>query len=231
MHLPNEFLDPKIATGLSGAAAAVLSCCFAKVREAVTALVPAEAFAAAGKNVSNIAGRMKRILTGEGEKFVYKMGMVSALIFSAQMFNFPISHGTSGHLMGGIFAAVLLGPFGGTIALALVLIIQSFFFADGGILALGANIINMAVIGTLLGYFIYIGLKKLMPEWLAIAISAWITVVLAALACAYEMGFSGTASLSTVVPAMLKVHSVIGLGEALITLPLIKLFKTITERE
>lgn len=226
MHIPDGFLDPKISTGLLGAASFALSFCLGKVKEMATALQPMEALAVAGRNITSLPGRMKRVLTGEGEQLIYRIGMVASLVFAAQMFNFPISQGTSGHLIGGVFAAVVLGPFAGMIAMTAVLLIQSFFFADGGLLALGANIINMAVIGALLCYYVYFFLKKVLPEWSAIFISAWVSVFLAAFACALEIGFSGTAPYSTVVPAMLRVHFIIGIAEGLITLALINLFRS-----
>ncbi|MFA4905169.1 MAG: energy-coupling factor ABC transporter permease [Candidatus Margulisiibacteriota bacterium] len=231
MHIPDGFLDPKISSGLIGVAAAVLGLSFAKVREIVTALAPAEALAAAGKGMGNVVGGMKRVLTGEGERTIYKMGMVATLIFAAQMFNFPISDGTSGHLIGGVFSAVILGPFAGTIVISAVLAVQMFFFADGGLLAIGANIVNMAVIGTILAYYIYFLLKKIMPEWTAILVSAWASVALASFACALELGASGTIPFATVIPAMVKVHAVIGVAEALITLALVKLSRQLLKEQ
>jgi cobalt/nickel transport system permease protein len=192
MHIPDGFVDPKIAYGLTGVAVAVLGYCLNKVREAVTALAPQEAFAAAGRGARNFAGRSRRVLTRLGEQKVYMMGMVAALIFAAQMFNFPVSDGTSGHLIGGVLAAVLLGPFAGTIAVAAVVIIQALFFADGGLIAMGANVVNMACLGALLGYYIYAELKKRLLEWQSIILAAWCSVMIAALATSLEIGISGT---------------------------------------
>jgi len=228
MHIPDGFLDPKISTGLMGAAGFALAFSLVKVRTMVTALKPAEALATTAGNISN---GVRRVLTGQGEQTIYKMGMAASLIFAAQMFNFPVSQGTSGHLIGGVLAAVILGPFAGTIVISMVLAVQSLFFADGGLLALGANIINMAVFGTIAAYYIYYLIKKIAPEWLAIAIAAWASVPLAALACALELGASGTIPYSTVVPAMLKVHLVIGIAEALITLALVKIFRSLHKEE
>jgi len=225
MHIPDGFLDPKISYGLMGAAVAVLAYCLAKVKAAVTALAPQEAFAAVGKGISSFAGNSRRVLTRFGEQKIYQMGMVAALVFAAQMFNFSIGAGTSGHLIGGVLAVVLLGPFSGTLVIAAVLIIQSLFFADGGLIAMGANIINMAFFGALLCYYIYVSLKKYIPEWLSIGISAWCSVVIAALATSLEIGLSGTFALGMVVSSMLKVHVIIGIAEALITIVLVKAFK------
>lgn len=225
MHIPDGFLDPKVSGSMMGAASLVVAYAFAKVRAAVTAVVPQEALAAAGRGVSNITSGTKRVLTKLGEQKIYLMGMVASLVFAAQMFNFPVGQGTSGHLLGGVLAAVLLGPFAGTLVIASVLGIQSLFFADGGLWALGANIINMAFFGAMVSYFIYIGLKRIMPEWTAIAISAWLSVVMAAFACSLEVGFSGTIGFGTVIPAMLKVHALIGVVEAMITVAMINIFR------
>jgi len=231
MHIPNDFLDPNLSTGLLGAASAAIAFSLSKLKEMVTALQPAEALAAAGRNIGSLPGRMRRVLTADGEQLIYRIGMVASLIFAAQMFNFPVDQGTSGHLIGGVFAAVALGPFAGMLAMAAVLLVQSIFFADGGLLAIGANILNMAVIGSLCCYYFYFFLKKIVPEWAAIFVSAWVSVLLAALACALEIGASGTAPFSSIIPAMLKVHLTIGLAEGLITIALVNLFRLMIREE
>ncbi|KAF0133241.1 MAG: cobalt/nickel transport system permease protein [Candidatus Saganbacteria bacterium] len=231
MHIPDGFLDPKISAGMMGAAAMALGYCFSKLKAAVTAVVSQHALAVAGKGVQSIASGGRRVLTKLGEQKIYQMGMTASLIFAAQMFNFPISSGTSGHLIGGVFASVILGPFAGAIVIASVLLVQSFFFADGGLLALGANIINMAVLGSLVCYYIYYYLKKIAPEVVAIMAAAWTSVVLAALACSLQIGFSGTIALSEIIPAMMRVHMVIGIAEALITLALVNVFRSMLKEE
>ena len=231
MHIPDGFLDPKVSAGMMGAAAVVLGYCLSNVRAAVTAVVPQHALAAAGRGMSNVVGGMRRVLTSDGERAIYKMGMVAALVFAGQMFNFPISGGTSGHLIGGVFASVILGPFAGAIVIAVVLAVQMLFFADGGLIAIGANIINMALCGAIIGYGLYYLLKKMTPDWIAIAVAAWLSVVLASFACALELGFSGTIPFDLVIPAMVKVHMVIGIAEALITLALINIFRGMLKRE
>jgi len=154
------------------------------------------------------------------DKSVPLMGVMAAFIFAAQMLNFPVLGGTSGHLIGGVLAAVTLGPFAGAIVLSLVLIVQCLVFQDGGITALGANIFNMAVVGTIIGYYIYAFLKSvffrknILP---AVLIASWLSVVLASLFCAFELAFSGVSPLKVVLPAMVFVHLFIGIGEAIIT--------------
>ena len=207
-----------------GAAVGVLGYCLSKVLSAITVLVPNSVLATAGANATKMYNNGQLALTKFGSEKIRKMGVVAAWIFAAQMFNFPISNGTSGHLLGGVFAAVLLGPFAGTIVISVVLLAQSIFFADGGVLAIGANIINMGFVGCLLSYYVYDYLKKFINENVAIAIAAWFSVVAAAFACSVEIGMAGKISAGTVTKAMLSVHAVIGIVEAAITLLLLKIF-------
>ncbi|MEH1966625.1 energy-coupling factor ABC transporter permease [Nostoc sp.] len=151
------------------------------------------------------------------------LGLTTAFIFAAQMINFPVAGGTSGHLLGGTLAAIVLGsPWAGTLCIATVLIIQAVLFADGGITALGANIFNMAVVGVWVGWVLTQTLQRLfggsrgrLP--LAAGIAAGVSVVVAAIACAIELALSGTAPVAIVLPAMTGVHILIGIGEGLIT--------------
>jgi cobalt/nickel transport system permease protein len=149
------------------------------------------------------------------------MGLTAAFVFAAQMFNFPVLAGTSGHLMGAVLAAVLLGPAGGVLVMTSVLVVQALLFADGGLLALGANVLNMAVAGPLAGYAIYAGVRRLLPGQrgtvIAVAFSAWCSTVLASVLCAGELAWSGTVPWSAAFPAMANVHMLIGLGEGVIT--------------
>ncbi len=213
---------------MAAAAAAALAYSFAKVRAMVTALQPVKALAT---TAGNITSGLKRVLTPQGEKTVMKMGIAASLIFSAQMFNFPVSSGTSGHLIGGVFAAVILGPFAGAIVIAAVLLIQALFFADGGLVVLGANIVNMSLIATIGCYYVYSFIKRYSPEWIAIASAAWLSVVLASAMAALQIGLSGTVELGTVMKAMVSVHAVIGIAEAAISLLLVGLFRTFLKGE
>ena len=228
MHIPDGFLDPKMSAGMMSAAALALAFCMAKVRQAVTAVVPAKILAGAGAGANKVMQSGRRMLTSFGEQQIYKMGMVAALVFAAQMFNFPVEHGTSGHLIGGVLAAVLLGPFAGAIVISVVLAVQMLFFGDGGLIAIGANIVNMALIGSLGCYYIYYWMKKVLPEWAAIAAASWSSVVLASLVCSLQIGLSGTIGLGTVTHAMLRVHTLIGIAEALITIAFVYLFRSMT---
>lgn len=155
------------------------------------------------------------------DKMVPLMGVMSAFIFAAQMLNFPIAGGTSGHLLGGVLAAVLLGPFPAAIVISVVLTIQCLIFQDGGITALGANIFNMAIVGTMVGYLIYAFIHKLIKSKIGImigtAVASWFSVVIASSFCAIELAISGTSPLSIALPAMAGIHALIGIGEAVIT--------------
>jgi cobalt/nickel transport system permease protein len=150
------------------------------------------------------------------------LGVAAAFIFAAQMFNFQVAGGTSGHLLGGVLAAVLLGPWAGTIVMACVIAVQALIFQDGGLLAMGANIFNMGIVGTLGGFYLYRALAALLggeqrARIPAAAIAAWASVVAGALCMAGELAVSGTTPLQVALPAMVGVHVLIGVGEALIT--------------
>ena len=154
-----------------------------------------------------------------------RFAAVAALVFAAQMLNFPVQDGTSGHLLGGVAAAGLLGVPFGVLALALVVSIQSLVFADGGLLVLGANVFNMALLGAGAGGLLNEVLRKSgLQRHLALLLSAWASVLLAASACSVELAMSGTISTEKVLPAMLGVHALIGVGEAVVTLVLVSAF-------
>jgi cobalt/nickel transport system permease protein len=156
------------------------------------------------------------------------LSVSSAFIFVAQMINFPILYGTSGHLVGGVFLATLLGPYTGILGMTIVLLMQALFFADGGILTFGANVFNMAIIGGLsffLVSFFAKDPKKRRFFFLSLFAVSWLSVMLGALACGLEIGFSPVFSdaggITVTVPAMLFWHALIGLGEAAITATLV----------
>jgi cobalt/nickel transport system permease protein len=157
------------------------------------------------------------------ERAIPLMGVTAAFIFAAQMFNFQVVGGTSGHLLGGVLAAVLLGPWAGTLVMVAVVAVQALVFQDGGLVVMGANIFNMGIIGTLGGYAIYRALCGILggeprSRIPAAGIAAWLSVFLAAAAMAVELGLSGTTDLRLALTAMLAIHALIGIGEALITM-------------
>jgi cobalt/nickel transport system permease protein len=156
------------------------------------------------------------------ERAVPLMGVMAAFIFAAQMVNFPVAGGTSGHLLGGVLAAVLLGPWVATLVMTSVIAVQALVFQDGGFVVLGANILDMGIVGTLGGFAIYTTLCRVLggedrARYPAAAVAAWFAVMLGALAMSLQLAASGTSPLVVTLPAMLGVHAVIGIGEALIT--------------
>ena len=158
------------------------------------------------------------------ERRVPLAGLVAAFVFAVQMINFPVATGTSGHLLGGALAAVLVGPAVGAVCVSVVLGVQALLFADGGLSALGLNVINMALLTAFGGYAIFVVVRRLLPRasssvMLASGIAAAASVVVSAVAFTveYAVGGTGTASVSTVAAAMVGVHALIGIGEGVIT--------------
>jgi cobalt/nickel transport system permease protein len=141
-----------------------------------------------------------------------------------------VAGGTSGHLLGGALAAILLGPWAGMLTITSVLAIQALLFQDGGLLALGANIFNMAVVGVLLAWVVYTSVKRLLGSrgWAQLAAgfaAAWLSVVVASLVAAVELGISGASPWAVVLPAMGGVHALIGIGEGLITVAVLSFLR------
>lgn len=154
-----------------------------------------------------------------GEKQVPLMGVMAAFIFAAQMINFPVAGGTSGHLLGGALAAIVLGPWAAMLVMTAVVAVQGLLFQDGGLLVMGANILNMGLVTAAIGYGLYrttVGQSKNIKLFVA-GVAAWLSVMAGALLTSFQLWLSGTSQLQIVIPAMLGVHALIGLGEAIIT--------------
>lgn len=150
------------------------------------------------------------------------LGVLAAFVFAVQMLNFPVAGGTSGHLLGATLAAVLLGPWLACLVMAVVIVTQAFVFADGGVTALGANVLNMGVLGALLAGVLVAGTLRVLPATRGaflgtVAGVSWLAVMAGAAATSVQLSLSGTVGLGTVLPAMLGVHALIGIGEAVIT--------------
>ena len=152
-----------------------------------------------------------------------RFAAIVALIFAAQMMNFPVMNGTSGHLLGGVLAASLLGTPLGVLAVALVVTIQSLVFSDGGVTVLGANVFNMALLGAGVGGWLRERLVGSLGQYAATAVAAWCSVVLAAFAVSVELALDGQIAFGSVLAAMVGTHALIGVGEALITLAAVAL--------
>ena len=195
MHIPDGFINP----GVSAAAGVV---------------------AAGGFGVA--ARRARVYLT---ERLVPLAALVAAFVFAAQMINFPVLPGMSGHLIGGVLAAVLVGPAAGYIVVSIVLIVQALVFADGGLSALGLNIVNMGLVGAVGGYYVFRALMRATGNRrsrvpMVAGIAAFASVPLVAVAFAVEFAIGGTAeslSMGTILWALLTTHTLIGIGEGLIT--------------
>jgi cobalt/nickel transport system permease protein len=173
--------------------------------------------------IALIAISLKRVEAVYGDRTVSLMGVCAAFIFAAQMINFPIPGGTSGHLMGGVLAGALLGPWAGSLVMSAVFIVQAVLFQDGGLTVLGPNIFVMGLIGTFGGYYLYQAIRVSLgrDRWAStaagLAVAAWVSVVGAAAIVAFMLALSGTVPLGAAMIAMVGWHALIGIGEALIT--------------
>jgi len=172
-----------------------------------------------GVTIVTLAIAISKTNRSLGEKQVPLMGVMAAFIFAAQMLNFPVAGGTSGHFLGGALAAIVLGPWAGILVMTAVIAVQGLLFQDGGLLVMGANIFNMGLLTAIVGYVLYrsvMGRSK--GARLAVAgLAAWLSTVIASLLVSLQLWLSGTSRLEIVVPAMLGVHVLIGMGEAVIT--------------
>jgi len=191
MHIPDGFLDAKTALATGALSVAGLGYALREVRRELP------------------------------PRRVPLLGLAAAFLFAAQMVNFPVMGGTSGHLVGGALVAVLLGPAAAVVVVATVLIVQCFLFADGGVMALGANLFNMGLTATVGGYAVYRGVARLLPglrgRVAALAFAGWCSTIIAAAACAGQLAWSGTVAWRVGFPAMVGVHALIGLGEGAVS--------------
>ena len=193
MHVPDGFLDARTLVATAGLAAAGVGLALRQVRRPLP------------------------------PRRVPLIGLAAAFVFTAQLLNFPVAAGTSGHLIGAALAAILLGPAAAVVAMTAVLLLQALMFADGGITALGANALNLALVAPLVACAVFGVVRRvagtgLQPTLFATGIAAWCATLAAALACATELAASGVAAWGTVLAAMGGVHMIIGLGEAVITM-------------
>lgn len=192
MHIPDGFLSTEVAAACA---------------------VPA---------VAGVGYGLRRARLDLDDRRIPLLGVTGAFVFAAQMLNFPVAGGTSGHFLGAALAALLLGPWLAAVVLAVVLLLQALLFADGGITALGANVLNMGLLGGLTVGGLMRGARAVLPRrrstLLAIAgAGAWLAVMVGAAATSIELALSDTVPLGTVLPPMLGVHALIGVGEAVIT--------------
>jgi len=196
MHIPDGFVDVPTAVATGAVSLGVVACAVRKT----------------SKNL--------------GERTIPLLGATAAFIFAAQMLNFPVAGGTSGHFLGAILAVALLGPWAASIVMTVVLVVQALGMADGGVTAIGANVFNMGVLAVFAGFGLFYLLKKVLPRTrsgylISFAVASWVSVILASAAASLELAISGTVPLSVALPAMVSVHMIIGLGEAVIATALV----------
>ena len=194
MHVPDGFLDAATSIGTGGIAVGAVGVALQGARRELD------------------------------DKAAPMAGLVATFVFAAQMLNFPVGAGTSGHLLGGALAAVLVGPWTGMLCLSVVLLVQSLLFADGGVTALGTNVVLMGVVGVLAGWLTFRGLQLVLPKRAGLvaplaAVAAYVSVPVTALAFVglYAVGGTAPVPLDALTTAMVGWHLVIGLGEAAIT--------------
>ncbi|MBT2470362.1 energy-coupling factor ABC transporter permease [Streptomyces sp. ISL-66] len=194
MHVPDGFIDAPVSI--------------------------AAGVAAAGAVAVSLRGARREL----DERTAPLAGLVAAFIFAVQMLNFPVAAGTSGHLLGGALAAILVGPYTGVLCVSVVLLMQGVLFADGGLTALGVNVVNMAVVTVVVAYAVFRGLVKLLPDGRrSVTVAAFTGALLSVPAAAgmftllYALGGTTDVPLTKVFGAMVGVHVLIGVGEALIT--------------
>lgn len=182
-------------------------------------------------SIGGLIAALRNIRKKFSDRMIPTMGVLAAFIFAAQMFNFPVAGGTSGHLMGGVLASAVVGPMAASVVMTVVLIVQCLLFQDGGIVALGANIFNMAIVGCWVGWAVYFSIWKIgrgkLLQSVGIFIGAWISVVAAATCCAFELTLSGTVPLFVGLPAMVGIHAIIGIGEGIITMIVVSFIKKV----
>ncbi len=166
-----------------------------------------------------IAMAVQRTKGELGERQVPLMGIMAAFIFAGQMINFPVAGGTSGHFLGGALAGIVLGPWAGILVMTAVIGLQALLFQDGGLLVMGANIFNMGLVTALIGYGFYrsVAGQSRGVRFAVAGVAAWLSVMAGAFFTAMQLWLSGTSPLAIVMPAMLGVHAIIGIGEALVT--------------
>lgn len=193
MHLPDGFLDAKTALLSTGVAAA------------------------------GVGLALRQVSASIEPRRVPMLGLGAAFVFAAQMLNFPIAGGTSGHLVGGVLTAILLGPSAAILVMTCVLIVQCLMFADGGLIALGANVFNMGIVNVCGGYFVFTLIRSAMRMEqhrafvFAAAFAGWFGSVLSSVVCAGELALSNTVPWSIAFPAMAYAHMIIGAGEGVAT--------------
>lgn len=229
MHIPDGFLENAVSAPLIGAAAVSAGYSVSKLKkELFQKKIVAKKKLALAEGDTDSSVNEKWSLKARGREKIFAMATIGAFIFATQMMNFPVAEATSGHLIGAALATIVLGPFAGVLIISAVLILQALLFGDGGIIALGSNIINMAVVGSFVAYFVFDKLFRL-PEklstkfFIGVFVAAWLSVLAASTVCSIELMLSGHGGIE-VLTSMTLVHALIGIGEGIITMFIVALF-------
>lgn len=195
MHVPDGFIDAPLSLAAGGVAAA------------------------------GVAVALKGARRELDDRTAPLAGLTAAFVFAAQMINFPVAGGTSGHLLGGALAAILVGPYTAVLCISVVLMVQGLLFADGGLTALGVNVTDMALVGVVVGYGVFGLLVRVLPRSRAAVSGAAFTAALVSVPAAalsftgiYALGGTTEVPIGTVIGAMVGIHLLIGIGEGLITM-------------
>jgi cobalt/nickel transport system permease protein len=221
MHIPDGFLNNTLVGGLLAGSVIMLGYCLSKILKNVTVASRVLANNVSGTGIDSQLGFSENV-----NKYFQRLALIALWVFAFQMFNIPVKSATSAHLLGGVFAAILAGSFAGFTIMSFVLITQSLFFSDGGVLALGANIFNMAFIGSFLSYYVYKYFSR-RSHYVGVFIACFFSVMTASLVCLLELGLSGSIMFSTAFKDMMNLHLGVASLETLITLALIKVFISI----
>ncbi|MDI6601654.1 MAG: energy-coupling factor ABC transporter permease [Thermoanaerobacteraceae bacterium] len=188
MHIPDGFVDAKTA---------------------ITTYTISTAF------VTYSMSRAKKTMQDKNIPF---MASMASFVFVAQMINFPIIGGTSGHLLGSVLLSYVFGPWVSAVIMTVVISMQAILFGDGGLTALGANVLNMAIAANFIGYFVIILFKNFrVNNTLSLVIASWVSVMISALMAAIEISLSGVVDFKIIATSMLFWHAFIGIGEGLLT--------------
>jgi cobalt/nickel transport system permease protein len=224
VHIPDGVLNNNFSRGMLCGTLFMLNYCLSRVLKTTT--IPVGATGISGGNRSDIGFKISNFSNSNISEYFQKLAIIAMWIFAFQMFNVPVSSTISAHLIGGTFAAIIAGPFAGFLVMSSVLTVQSLFFADGGILALGVNIFNMAFVGSFVTYYVY---NKLLSEknyYLAILGACLFSVLAAAFFCLIELNISEIVCFTEIFEDMMKMHLIVALLESIVTLIFLKIFKS-----
>jgi cobalt/nickel transport system permease protein len=220
VHIPDGFLNSNFSKGMLVVALFMLNYCLSRIFKIAAIFV-----GTSGGSGKNISFKTINFPNNDVSEYFQKLAIIAMWIFAFQMFNIPVKHTISAHLIGGTFAAIITGPFAGFLIMSSVLTVQSLFFADGGILTLGVNIFNMAFIGSFVTYYVYNGLLSGKNHCLAVSGACLFSVLAAAFFCLIELNISEIVCFTEIFWDMMRMHLIVALLESVVTLIFLKIFK------